>query len=651
MATMDSLKKSPGMAELNWVVLLLALLLGMSAACAQKAHASARPETIPAIKEWTDGGAGAYKFNSSGRVVIDNVYSSQLWATAATFAGDLQSLSGWTIPVVVDSVYGAGDIFISLNAVDSSFGLQGYKLTVGDSIAIQANNDTGAFYATRTVLQLLKQSYTVGAGTARDWPDYPERGLMVDLGRKYYSVDWLQNHIRELAYLKYNIFHLHLSDDQGFRLESSSHPEIVSAQHYTKADIASLVQLAAQYHITIIPEIDMPGHMGAILAAHPELEIVSNTGTPSTSDIDLTNDASYRLINDLLEEYIPLFPGPYFHIGSDEYNTSYPQLKTYAQSHYSSNATANDTVLGFINWANAKIKAHGKTTRIWNDLLDTGTAVKVDPDVQVEYWYGGNPQQAINEGHQVINANWTKLYYPLNRKGRMNPSVVYESFEPYMFNSMNIASHDPHNLGAYISIWCDEANKETESEVEIGVQNSLRSLAQKNWGSPKLVPDYVSFLSIIRDIGIAPGFTGSSRFVIPGNIALGKPVTASSSSSPRTANKAVDGNFGGSEFRWLSASGGKQWLQVDLGSIYDINRVVIDWWREYATAYQIQVSDDAVNWTTIYSTTTGADNTDDLENLSGRGRYVRLYATQGAVTTNYSVFEIQVFGTPVINRH
>jgi N-acetyl-beta-hexosaminidase len=107
-------------------------------------------------------------------------------------------------------------------------------------VTVDARADAGAFYGTRSLLQLIKQAPTIPAGVGRDWPSKPERGLMVDNGRKYFSVGWLRNHVKDLAYLKLNYFHLHVSDNLGFRLESTTHPEVVSAQRYTKQEIDSI---------------------------------------------------------------------------------------------------------------------------------------------------------------------------------------------------------------------------------------------------------------------------------------------------------------------------------------------------------------------------------------------------------------------------
>jgi hexosaminidase len=340
---------------------------------------------------------------------------------------------------------------------------------------------------------------------------------MVDMGRKYFSLTWLQNHIRDLAYLKYNFFHFHLSDNDGFRLESERHPEIVSPQHYTKEQMRSLIELARRYQITIVPEIDMPGHMEAILAAHPDLQLVSATGRRRPGDIDLSKDASYQLLQDLLEEYIPLFPGPYWHLGADEYilwevYENYPQLLAYARRRYGPGAKAKDSYLGFVNWAHEIVKSYGKVTRVWNDGLHNGAAVTVASDIIFEHWYhaGPSPQEIVARGQSIMNCNADYLYYVLHRHEhwRASPGALYESFAPHLFHGLGTI--DPlhaHLLGAKLHVWCDKPGRETEEQVAEGIRCPLRSLAQKNWGSPPLTTAYDAFVPIIERIGRAPGYS------------------------------------------------------------------------------------------------------------------------------------------------
>lgn len=236
-------------------VVMAAIVAAIVIVPQQKASATPDQQTVPAMHQWTPA-SGQFTFTTASRVVVDPAYAAQLSGDAGTFAGDLADLLGRTVTVAQSTTPATGDVFLTLGGTDPA---EGYTLTAAASIRIQASTSAGAFYGTRSVLQLLKQSPTIPAGTSRDWPAKRERGLMVDQGRKYFSVDWLRRHIKELAYLKLNTFHFHLSDTFGFRLESSTHPEVVSPQHYSKQEMRDLIALAARYHVQIIPEIDMPG--------------------------------------------------------------------------------------------------------------------------------------------------------------------------------------------------------------------------------------------------------------------------------------------------------------------------------------------------------------------------------------------------------
>ncbi|WP_369776919.1 family 20 glycosylhydrolase [Streptomyces sp. R33] len=601
--------------------------------------AAGPPQTVPALRQWT-AGTGTYAFTAASRIAVDPAYTAQLSDEAATLAEDLGALAGRPVSVVTGSA-APGDIALSLG--DPGLPAEGYRLTVGQSVGIQAGTDTGAFYGTRTVLQLLHQSPSVPAGTAVDWPTKVERGLMIDQGRKFFTVDWVKQHIKELAYLKLNYFHFHLSDTFGFRLESSTHPEIVSADHYSKQDIADLVALGQKYHVTIVPEIDTPGHMNAILAAHPELRLKNSSGTASPDSIDLSLPASYTLIKDLVNEYLPLFPAPYWHIGADEYVTDYakyPQLLSYARAHYGAGATAKDTYYGFVNWADGLVRAAGKTTRMWNDGIKAGDGtVTPNAGILVEYWYsyGLTPQQLAAAGHTVANESWTPTYYVL---GGAKPDTkwMYETWTPDRFEGGATLTDPSKNPGSLIHVWCDSPNAETEDQIAAGIMYPLRALAQQTWGSPKPASTYASFTPIAAAVGHNPAWPSLAQ---PGNLARNRPTTASSTETVNfPASLATDGDPG---TRWSSAYADPQWLQVDLGSSQAVSRVVLRWEAAYGKAFQIQLSDDATTWRTVYSTTTGTGGVQELNGLSGSGRYIRVYGTKRGTTYGYSLYEFEVY--------
>lgn len=630
------------------VVCLVATVSVSASPVAARQAANPKPLTIPALQEWT-GGTGSFTFTDATRIVSSTAHASALSSTSEVFADDLRALAGRTVARSTGTTADlqAGDIFLSLGSTDTKIGDEGYTLSVTDRITITARDDRGAFYGTRTVLQLLKQGSSIPRGTARDWSLKPERGLMVDNGRKYFTPGWLRDHVKELAYLKMNYFHLHLSDNEGFRIESGSHPEVVSAEHLTKQEVRDLVALAAKYKITIVPEIDAPGHMAPILAAHPELKLVSSTGVVQNQYIDLSKPAAYALIKDLYDEYLPLFPGPYFHIGADEYSISYsahPQLEQYAKATYGANAIGKDAYLGFINWANGIVRAAGKTARAWNDGIGGGVAVTVNPNVIVEFWYnhGKSPQAHIDAGHLISNESWSPTYYVLYPGGPSGPSSQwgYDTWNPDLFEGgQTITSASKvKNLGSKIHVWCDNPGVATEERIASDIKQGLRMLAQQTWGSPKLVTPWTNFVTVINAIGRNPAWTTS---VQAGNLAANKPVTVSSTETVNLPGvNAVDGDYFS---RWSSGYTDNEWITVDLGTVRQIGGVKLLWEYAYGSGYRIQTSNDATVWTTVYTTTTGDGGTDDLTGLSGSGRYVRMQGTARATQYGFSLYEFEVY--------
>ncbi|MFC5800134.1 family 20 glycosylhydrolase [Streptomyces formicae] len=608
--------------------------------------AASRPMTIPALQEWSEG-PGCYRFTGRSRVVVDSRYSSRLATTAEVFAEDLSQLLGRSVGRVTARAPRPGDLFLTLGSTDKR--LSAYTLKVGTSVTIRGAADDGVFYGTRSLLQLLKQSTTIPGGTAHDWAAYPERGLMVDVGRKYFTVGWLKQHIKDLSYAKLNHLHLHLSDNLGFRVESERHPKAVSAQHYTKDEIRDLIAYAAKHHITVVPEIDAPGHMNPFLDVYTDLQLVDSDGKASNFRIDLTKQGAYDLVRDLIEEYVPLFPGPYWHIGADEYmiNTDYakfPQLLDYAREHYGPDATAADTYYGFINWANGVVKGLGKTTRMWNDgIKPADGTVKVDSDIIVEYWYDLHgslpPAQLIERGHTIMNSSWTPTYYVLYNGGGARPDSkwMYETWNPDVFEKIPVDVKG-HNRGSVLHVWCDHPNAEWEDDTAAGIHAPLRALAQQTWGSPRLVGSYAEFATLITAVGRAPGGPNETKAV---NLALNKPATASSTETPDfPASKAVDGLR---NTRWASAYTDPQWLQIDLGTSQRVNRIRLRWETAYAKAFQIQLSDDATNWTTLYSTTNATGGAQEFTDLNGQGRYLRIHCTQRATGYGNSLWEVEAY--------
>ncbi|KOU52321.1 beta-N-acetylglucosaminidase, partial [Streptomyces sp. WM4235] len=259
-----------------------------------------------------------------------------------------------------------------------------YTLTVGDGrVRVTGPDEAGVFYGTRTLKQEIRTAGKAPEGTVRDAPAKPQRALNLDIARKNFTPDWIEDRLREMGDLKLNQLGLHFSDDQAFRIESTSHPEIVSTPHLTKADVRRITALAARLHITVVPEIDSPGPLGAVLRAHPDLQLRDVRGRPVKGAVDISNPASAKLVDELLREYIPLFPGGAWHLGADEYQAlvvkdpqaSFPQLAAAARQRYGPSARVQDLAAGWLNDRAAVVRPSGKTLKAWNDGFFAGGVV------------------------------------------------------------------------------------------------------------------------------------------------------------------------------------------------------------------------------------------------------------------------------------
>ncbi|MGH2478980.1 MAG: family 20 glycosylhydrolase, partial [Ktedonobacteraceae bacterium] len=211
----------------------------------------------------------------------------------------------------------------------------------------------------------------------------------------------------------------------------------------------------------------------------------------------------------------------------------FPQLAEVAQKRYGSRAVAKDVYLGFINWAHKIIQAHSKTTRIWSDGMHGGSAViPATENIIYEHWvsWGPSPRTIVERGIPIVNSNIQYVYYvPGSDFMQARANVLYESFEPHMFclkfgnlenvegvnvpesgtasdQDIDLLQHHPLNLGAKLHVWCDDPTVETEEQIAAAIEHPLRALAQKNWGSPRLVASYEDFKPIIEQVGRAPGY-------------------------------------------------------------------------------------------------------------------------------------------------
>ncbi|MFF5155166.1 glycoside hydrolase family 20 protein [Streptomyces sp. NPDC000348] len=452
---------------------------------------SKAPRTIPAVRDHTAERGPGWRPAKGHRVVVDD---PALADEGRLTAGEL----GLAYAGERDDRR-AGDLRLELNR-DAGANPESYTMTVRDGrVTISAPGEAGAFYGTRTLKQEIEGAGGAPEGVVRDEPAKQRRGLMLDIARKHYTAGWIEDRIRELGDLKFNEIGLHFSDDQGFRVESDSHPEIVSADHLTKAQVKEIVDLAASRHITVVPEIDSPGHLGAVIAAHPDLQLRDVNGGAVRGAIDISKPGSAEIVDDLLDEYAGLFPGGQWHLGGDEYQAlvvpdpeaSFPGLAAAAREKYGSGATVEDLTTGWLNDRAATVRAHDRTPRAWNDGFFRDGSVRAAEDIQVAYWTGKEigarqPAEYLSEGRKVVNHNDEFLYYVLGEPLTFvypTGERIYEQWTPLVLRGTTAVPerYDDQILGGSLAVWGDIPRAQTQDQVAAGIRLPLRATVQKLW--------------------------------------------------------------------------------------------------------------------------------------------------------------------------
>lgn len=458
--------------------------------------------TVPAVQEWLPKGKHQFTWRSQQLVVAD----AELLAVAETFAEDLEAMTGRAPRIVEGSTARPGSIVLALG--DQGHGPESYQLDVDQALTITGTTDHGVFNGTRTVLQLLRQASSVPMGVVNDWPQYEVRSVLMDNTPRHFSLGWWENFFKQMSYLKLNDTNLYL-DGVGL----------------TKEKMAAIDALGQKYFVKVVPQVNMPSHMHVWLPAYPEYQLVNQDGSLNQTALDLTNPEAVDWALGLIEEYIDIFSGDEWHLGSDEFpgwpgtGENHPQLDAYAKERFGPEATFADLFADYQNRANEIVQAHGKTMRVWNDMIRESAVVHLDPDVSVEYWIQHDAlpgllsaAEVAERGNPLINAHIDHLYYDQSRRN-LDPRHVYEQFEVDVFHWETPVPEESVR-GARLPVWLAWIYTSMESDAEVldNLVPSMAALAQKTWGSPKLVETWTEFqASVLPVVGEAPGLVAESN--------------------------------------------------------------------------------------------------------------------------------------------
>ena len=423
---------------------------------------------------------------------------------------------------------GASIVFTTIGSRDLP--AEGYRLEVEANRVRVVGRGAGLFYGMQTLTQLLPAEgappLLVPAVHITDYPRFRYRGLLLDVARHFFPVEFIKKQLDLMAQYKLNMFHWHLTDDQGWRIEIKKYPrlteigsrrkETIKLQffdpyvgdgvphggYYTQEQVRDIVAYARARHITVIPEIEMPGHAQAALASYPELACTPGPFEVSTTwgvhkDVFCPKEVTFRFLEGVLTEVMDLFPGQYVHIGGDEVPKDRWKESPEAQAVIRREGLKNEEELQsyFIRRIEKFLNARGKRLIGWDETLEGGLA----PNAIVMSWRGeGGGIKAARKGHEVVMAPTGYCYFdyvqgdlrrePLNIGARLTLDTVY-SYDPIPDELR--PSEAKYILGAQGAMWTEY--QKTPEEVEYMVFPRLLALSEVVW-SPPARKDYQGFL-------------------------------------------------------------------------------------------------------------------------------------------------------------
>lgn len=423
--------------------------------------------------------------------------SEELRSVGAYLAQFLKPATGFDLQIESAAKEAKGNFYFDISNNNSKLGTEGYQLTISNKLVkVEANTAEGIFRSIQTIRQLLPPAidgsttlnipWQLASGTITDYPTYEFRGAMLDVSRHFFDVMEVKQYIDWLARYKMNILHLHLADDQGWRIEIKKWPKLTEiggstevgggkGGFFTQEQYQEIVKYASARYITIVPEIDMPGHTNAALASYAELNCDNKlrelyTGTEvGFSTFCTEKEIVYEFIEDVVAELAALTPGPYFHIGGDE-----------------SHVTSTDDYIYFVERVQDIVASQGKQMIGWDEIASTN----VRRGAIAQIWNSHErAQEAVEKGIKVIMSPANRAYLDMKYDSTtvlgLNWAGYIEMDHGYdWFPSQLIADVEKENiLGIEAPLWSETVTN--MDEVASLVFPRLLGYAEIGWSSPE----------------------------------------------------------------------------------------------------------------------------------------------------------------------
>lgn len=476
--------------------------------------------------------SGSFKISASTTIQVQ----AGLQSTAALFADQIEGMISIRPEIAPEE---SGGIILKLD--DSLEGEEEYTISVSeDAVKIAGKTEKGIFYGTQTFLQLLPpdgktyKTIELPCVKIRDYPRFSWRGIHLDESRHFLGADFVKGLLDQMARLKFNVFHWHLIDDQGFRIEIKQYPMLTEigawrldnengvwnysvvqpgegdpkyGGFYTQEEIREIVSYAAERQITIVPEVEMPGHATSMIWAYPELSckddlwsIKEGGGFEFSDPLCAGNERTFEVLEGILSEVIDLFPSHYIHIGGDECKKDPWQSCKKCQQRMKNEKLENVYELQsyFIKRIEKFVRSKGRAIIGWDEILEGGLA----PEAAVMSWRGfGGGIAAAEMGHKVVMSptsfcyfdyyQGNPLYEPKAIGGNLPLSKVYQ-FDPLPWE----LSQDKHHLilGGQANVWTEHIF--TPDQAEYMIFPRAFAMAEVLW-TQKDKLDYEDFLDRI----------------------------------------------------------------------------------------------------------------------------------------------------------
>ena len=481
------------------------------------ASVNSKPFVVPELKQWT-GKDGNFTPGTNAKIVCTSA-NPELLRIAQMFADDYQQMFGKTLSVTQGKAT-PGDFILSLSA-DKKLGEEGYEIKITDRITTSAPTLTGLYWSTRTLLQIAEQSqeHSFPKGIIRDYPDYSIRGFMIDCGRKFIPMSYLQDLVKIMAYYKMNTLQVHLNDNgfkqyfdnnwdktyAAFRLESETYPGLTARDgSYSKKEFIDFQKQAATNFVEIIPEIDIPAHSLAFTHYKPEI----GSKEYGMDHLDLFKPETYQFADNLFKEYLkgddPVFVGKRVHIGTDEYSNAKKEVV--------------EKFRAFTDHYIRLVEGFGKQAVIWGALTHAkgDTPVKSE-NIIMNAWYNGyaDPATMIKDGYQLISIPDAMVYIvPLAGyyQDYLNEVFLYKEWTPAHIGKAVFEEKHPAILGGMFAIWNDHAgNGISVKDIHHRVFPALQTLAVKTWTGKETSLPFEVYNEKRSAISEAPGVNQLGR--------------------------------------------------------------------------------------------------------------------------------------------